>query len=247
MKTMLLITALAMCGFGADATGTWTGTIQIPASNNREARSVPAHLVLKQEGATITGTAGPDAAQQFAIRNGTVDHATLRFDAPAGEAVMKFVLIQEGDQIRGEVSREREGASPEKSTISVKRAGVPLADEIASLDAVLFGAYNECNLEKFASLVADDIEFYHDKGGRTDGPKAMLDALKNNICGKVRRELVRDSMKVWPIPGYGAIQEGQHRFSNSGGPFGQPAKFLHVWQNKAGQWKLSRVVSYDHH
>ena len=247
MKTMLLLTAFALCSFGADATGTWTGTISIPASGGQDARTVPAHLVLKQEGAIVTGTAGPDPETPHPIQNGKVEDGTLRFEAVAGEAVMKFVLKQEGDQITGQVSREKEGAPPEVTTISVKRSVKPLSEQIAALDASLFGAYNDCDHDKFASLVADDVEFYHDKGGRMDGPKALLDSLKNNICGKVKRELVRDSMQVWPVPGYGAIQEGQHRFSNGGSPFGKPAKFLHVWQNKNGQWKLSRVVSYDHH
>jgi hypothetical protein len=246
MKTMLLTVALAMSCYGADATGTWNGTISIPASGDQDARTVPAHLVLKQDGATLTGTAGPDPEQQFPVQNGKVDGLALRFEAIAGEAVMKFVLRQEGDQITGEVSREKEGAPPEVTTISVKRVGKPLAEEIAALDTTLFGAYNNCDLEKFGSLVAADVEFYHDKGGRMDGPKALLDSLKNNICGKVKRELVSGSMNVWPVPGYGAIQEGQHRFSSGGSPFGKPAKFLHVWQNKGGQWKLSRVVSYDH-
>ena len=246
MKTMLLLSALAISSFGADSTGTWTGTISIPASGGQEARTVPARLVLKQEGSVITGAVGPGAGEQYPIQNGKIDGVALRFEAAAGDALMKFFLKQEGDQMTGEVSREKEGAPPEMTTISVKRALKPLAEEIAALDATLFGAYNNCDLERFGSLVAVDVEFYHDKGGRMDGPKALLDSLKNNICGKVKRELVSGSMNVWPVPGYGAIQEGQHRFSSGGGPFGKPAKFLHVWQNKGGQWKLSRVVSYDH-
>jgi hypothetical protein len=25
------------------------------------------------------------------------------------------------------------------------------------------------------------------------------------------------------------------------------AKFVHLWQNKDGAWKITRVISYDHH
>ena len=246
MKTMLLLSALAMASYGADATGTWTGIIAIPARGDEDARTVPAHLVLKQQGSVITGSAGPDAGEQYPIQKGKVDGAALRFEAAAGEALMNFVLKQDGDRITGEVSRLKEGAPVEVTTLSVKRAVKPLAEEIAALDTTLFGAYNNCDLERFGSLLTDNVEFYHDKGGRMDGPKALLESLKNNVCGKVQRELISGSMKVWPVPGYGAIQEGQHRFSSGGGPFGKAVKFLHVWQNTGGQWKLSRVVSYDH-
>jgi hypothetical protein len=40
-----------------------------------------------------------------------------------------------------------------------------LFQTIQSLDAQLFDAYNRCDLEKFGSLLADDLEFYHDVGG----------------------------------------------------------------------------------
>jgi hypothetical protein len=45
-----------------------------------------------------------------------------------------------------------------------------------------------CDLEKFGSLLADDLEFYHDKSGLSSGRQALVEAIKNNICGKVTRE-----------------------------------------------------------
>jgi hypothetical protein len=39
-----------------------------------------------------------------------------------------------------------------------------LEKAIATLDADFFAAYNQCDLVKFASFIADDLEFYHDKG-----------------------------------------------------------------------------------
>src|ERR1700733_13520315 len=60
----------------------------------------------------------------------------------------------------------------------------------AALDAELFDAYNKCDLVKFKSLLADDVEFFHDKGGVTLGAQALTDSVKKNICGRVSRELV---------------------------------------------------------
>ena len=37
--------------------------------------------------------------------------------------------------------------------------------EIVKMDSIFFAAYNNCDIEKQASIYADSIEFYHDKGG----------------------------------------------------------------------------------
>src|SRR4051794_21507024 len=118
---------------------------------------------------------------------------------------------------------------------------------IQSLDTQLFDAYNHCDLEKFGSLIADDIEFYHDKSGLSRGRPALVEGIRNNICGKVTRELVPGTLEVYPIANYGAVEIGVHRFhhphddSNNG-----EAKFIHLWQNKNGSWKITRVISFDH-
>src|SRR3982074_1247072 len=65
-----------------------------------------------------------------------------------------------------------------------------LTRAVTTLDAALFDSYNKCDLEKFDSFFVDDVEFYHDKGGLTLGRKALTESIKNNICGKVTRELV---------------------------------------------------------
>ena len=122
-----------------------------------------------------------------------------------------------------------------------------LTRTITTLDAQLFDAYNTCNLEKFGSLIDENVEFYHDKTGLSVGRKPLVEAIKNNICGKVTRQLVPGSLEVYPLHGYGAVEIGTHRFYHPGmeGPAGE-AKFVTLWQYKDGAWKVSRVISYDH-
>jgi len=122
-----------------------------------------------------------------------------------------------------------------------------LTKAITTLDKELFDAYNTCNIEKLGTLVVDDLEFYHDKTGLAVGKQVFLDAIKNNICGKVTRQLVPGSLEVYPLHGYGAVEIGTHRFYHPGmeGPAGE-AKFVTLWQYKDGAWKVSRVISYDH-
>lgn len=123
---------------------------------------------------------------------------------------------------------------------------------ISSLDAELFDAYNRCDVEKLASFFTEDLEFYHDQTGLSRGRQAMVDALKQNICGKVRRDLEPGTLEVHPLKGYGAVEIGEHRFCNPKehekcveGNSGI-AKFVHLWQNQGGTWKITRVISYDH-
>ena len=121
---------------------------------------------------------------------------------------------------------------------------------IASLDAALFDSYNRCDLEKFATFFADDVEFYHDQGGVTLGKEKLTESVKKNICGKVTRELVPGTLQVHHMKGYGAVEMGVHRFHRPGHEDTEPvgeAKFIHLWQYKDGAWKITRVISYDHH
>ncbi len=117
MRYLLLFALTAASVMAADATGTWTGTL----TPNGDDKGGPAHLVLKQDGNRLTGTAGPDASEQHQIENGKVEDGVLTFDVSAGSAVMKFRLKQEGDEIKGDITRERDGQT-ETAKLAVKRA-----------------------------------------------------------------------------------------------------------------------------
>ncbi len=107
----LVTTALAT----ADATGTWTGTLT-PSGGT----AGPARLVLKQDGDKLTGTAGPDASEQHPIENGRVENDTLMFELTSPGGVMKFTLRQDGEEMTGDITREREGQT-QTARIVVKR------------------------------------------------------------------------------------------------------------------------------
>ena len=120
----------------------------------------------------------------------------------------------------------------------------------AALGAALFDSYNHCNLEKFASFFDENVEFYHDQGGLTLGRAALTDSVKKNICGKTTRELVPGTLKVYYMKGYGFVEMGVHRFHHPGHEDTEgvgEGQFVHLWQYKDGAWKVTRVISYDHH
>jgi ketosteroid isomerase-like protein len=125
-----------------------------------------------------------------------------------------------------------------------------LFQTISRLDKQVFDAIDDCDMKTEASFWADDAEFYHDKNGLTVGGPQIVDAIKNNLCGKVKRELVPGTLEVYPLAGYGAVEIGVHRFlhpwEQDHGIVGE-AKFIHVWRYKDGMWKITRVISIDHH
>lgn len=121
--------------------------------------------------------------------------------------------------------------------------------EIAHMDSVLFNAFNERDIEKFKTLFTDDLEFYHDTGGLTNYDHTigfMESTAKTN--NQLKRELVTGSMEVYPVPGYGAMEFGTHTFCHieNGKQVCGTFKFVHIWQKKNSEWKISRVVSYGH-
>lgn len=124
-----------------------------------------------------------------------------------------------------------------------------LFKKIESLDSILFTAFNTCDLQTFSSMLSEDPEFYHDKGGLTDYAHS-INVTKENCERKLglKRTLIPGSMEVYPIGDYGAVQIASHRFCHveNGKEDCGTFKFVHVWRNDNGNWKISRVVSYDH-
>ena len=139
---------------------------------------------------------------------------------------------------------------------------VELVAQIAKADADLFKLFFEgpCDLPRFKAMVADDFEFYHDKGGFNARKPADFVAQYEERCKNLldpttwrsRRELVPGTLHVGPIPGWGAMEVGDHVFYERHGAKGEEklvgkAKFAMVWVLGAdGKWRLSRVLSYAH-
>lgn len=119
-----------------------------------------------------------------------------------------------------------------------------LYDTIVYLDSIFFNAYNTCDMELQSELYSDNIEFYHDQGGLSTSKQDILTAIKNNICDKVVREKLKESIEVYPIANYGAVEIGLHRFHNKAeGNISDPSKFIIFWQNVNGRWMVTKVVS----
>ena len=130
-----------------------------------------------------------------------------------------------------------------------KKTDEKLFSEIAHMDSVLFNAFNNRDTATFKNLFTKDLEFYHDKGGLTGYAETigfMRSTAKND--NGLRRDLVAGTLEVYPIPNYGAMEIGSHTFCHleNGKQDCGTFKFVHVWKRIGNEWKISRVVSYDH-
>ncbi len=133
-----------------------------------------------------------------------------------------------------------------------------LTEAIAARDAALFGLmFNGCDPAALTALVTDDMEFYHDKGGLMGHDAFIADYAKSCAAKRApdawrsRRELVARTLKVYAIPGFGAVEEGAHVFyeRKGDGPerLAGKARFSILWKLGAdGQWRMARTFSIDH-
>lgn len=134
-----------------------------------------------------------------------------------------------------------------------------LQDEIAARDAELFDiVFTRCDPVRLRALLAPDVEFYHDKGGFIfrSADDFVADHLKQCASRRKpdtwrsRRALVRETLVVDAVPGYGAMEAGDHLFyeRKGNGPerLAGRSRFAMVWQKAKDGWRLSRVLSFSH-
>jgi hypothetical protein len=138
--------------------------------------------------------------------------------------------------------------------------GDALRSRIEQRDAELFRLeFESCDPARLRAMVAPDVEFYHDREGvvARSADDFMRDYAKTcegwkaPDAWRARRELVAGTLRVDPVPGYGAIETGEHVFYERRGSGPEKmvgrALFTHLWVlGPDGAWRLSRVFSYGH-
>lgn len=128
---------------------------------------------------------------------------------------------------------------------SIPDAALP--EIIAKLDAKHFDAFNACDTETLLALYARDVEFFHDLNGRVLDREQFVQAVKKNICGKVQRRALPNTMEVYPMAKIGAVQMGRHCFTEVGkGDCIQQGRYYILWRFDGTNWQISKVFSYDH-
>ena len=131
----------------------------------------------------------------------------------------------------------------------VAPTSLELYKEIERADSILFQAFNRQDMATFKAMFTKDLEWFQDNGGLIPY-KTVFENFGNTFKNenKLSRVLVKESLEVHPLKDYGAIEIGSHQFRHfeNGKEEVGTFKFLMIWNKKDGQWKISRVVSYDH-
>ena len=131
----------------------------------------------------------------------------------------------------------------------VAPTSLELYKEIERADSILFQAFNRQDMATFKAMFTKDLEWFQDNGGLIPY-KTVFENFGNTFKNenKLSRVLVKESLEVHPLKGYGAIETGSQQFRHfeNGKEEVGTFKFLMIWNKKDGQWKISRVVSYDH-
>jgi hypothetical protein len=124
MRTLLCLLLLATLAGVAianvDVTGRWAGTFNVtdPTGETKESTAL---LVLKQTGADISGTVGPNEDEQFRIEKGKIEGNKIMLEADHDGNPIKFDLVLAGDRITGEANGSHEGQTL-KAHLDVTRA-----------------------------------------------------------------------------------------------------------------------------
>lgn len=122
--------------------------------------------------------------------------------------------------------------------------------------------YGTCDIQELDKMIADDFEFYHDIGGVSPSKSAFMESMRKGSCKDnpapsdftSYRVMVDGTFQVFPLKEndkiYALLTTGEHAFYESykGSNLSQTsvAKFSNLWTLEDTQWKLSRVLSYDH-
>jgi hypothetical protein len=135
-----------------------------------------------------------------------------------------------------------------------------LFQTLQQCDNLLFDiGFNTIDTVQVSQLIDDDFEFYHDEHGVTETKTDFIRGIASlrDLPFKTWRVLQPGSVEVFPMYRngkselYGAVQTGIHEFYQQ--KVGEEARktstasFTHLWILDNGNWKLKRVLSYDHH
>lgn len=167
---------------------------------------------------------------------------------------MKLIYLVVSLLFAAAISAPGQSPTPQSSPTPAAESS-ELLQTIARMDAKMFDAFNVHNVDAIMSMFTEDLEFYHDTGGLTDFQQTKESFTKLFASSPdIRRDLVKDSLEVYPIKDYGAIEIGAHRFCHKEkGDGASPArtdcgtfKFAMIWRKTGDTWKISRVISYGH-
>lgn len=84
----------------------------------------------------------------------------------------------------------------------------------SKLDSLYFNAHNSCDLQQLRSLLASDIETFHDLGGYLQGRENFMETMRQ-FCSnpnRTQRSLDSGALEAYPMEGIGLLHKADHNF-----------------------------------
>jgi hypothetical protein len=116
-KPLVLVVAILTSAYAAaaDFSGKWSGS-----SPDKDSVGT-VYAVLKQEGTTLTGSAGPSESKQFPITTGKVAGDHLNFEVKTGGGTIRFDLTQTALELRGTMRLFEDDGHTANASVVLKR------------------------------------------------------------------------------------------------------------------------------
>jgi hypothetical protein len=118
MKALGLILLLTVATAASDVSGKWTGNFAVPGSDHKE----PQFFILTQDGSKLTGSGGPDSAEQYPITDGSVDGETVRFQLATDSWAFQYDLKRNGQEMTGELLLKNKDGDSRTAQVKLKKA-----------------------------------------------------------------------------------------------------------------------------
>ena len=115
---LLLCSMIVGTASAADVSGKWSGTFTPEGGNEGSS-----FAVLKQSGTVLTGTAGPNAENQWPIESGKVtgDKVSLVAKSTSDGTVYKCDLVLAADHLKGDITATRADGQTLKAKLDLTR------------------------------------------------------------------------------------------------------------------------------
>lgn len=146
--------------------------------------------------------------------------------------------------------------------VGLSPPSLPAAELVATVrksDADLFETFFErCDPSRLRGMLTPDFEMYHDKAGVVATSAEQFVQIYAHDCSarskpdawRSRRQLVENSLHVDAVPGFGAIEHGEHLFYERQGTkperLSGRARFTQIWKWNGSRLQLARVISFNH-
>jgi hypothetical protein len=115
---LLVVALLSILAFAVgDVSGNWHGSFRVDGGDH----DVPQLLFLKEDGATITGTGGPDTTERYPISNGQVNGDHVTFELTTGDWKFFYDLKNSGLRMSGRLVLKSANDS-RKAQVTLERA-----------------------------------------------------------------------------------------------------------------------------